>query len=504
MLQWLKKSAIRDRVRLVRLAPHKDPSALHIDHPFAFEERWQAALDAATPWVDEAEAERSREAQALYDQAKALLEAPDLLQQVGEGMRERGFAGDIAPAMLTYITLTSRCLDRPQNLALVASSAAGKNRAVDEALAFVPPEAVYVMKAGSPRALIYNTEEFQHRVVVVSEADSIPEDGPAATAIRTLAADNCMEYEVVEKTPKTGRFEARTIRKPGPTGLVTTSTKSLGEQLGTRVLEVPVSDDESQTRAVMRAHARDVGPTKASSPDLTPFLALQRWLGLQPAPRVVVPFAEILSDLLPAKAVRMRRDFRQLLTCIQAITLLYQCQRDKTHDGAIISMLEDYRQARELLAPIFESIAAEGLTPAIRQTVQKVKPEEEVSAAVLAQRLELSKATVSYRVRRAITGGWLVNNEPRPGHPAKLALGAPLPDASTVLPSPEMIQAVFEGLNRPAPIEQGFEQRATPYYPKQNGEVFESSNGNRGDKDTHSPTPLGTTASDWEFEEFRL
>jgi hypothetical protein len=514
MLHWLKQSAIRDRVRLVRLAPYKDPSAMHIDHPLAFEERWQAALDAATPWVDEANAERSRQAQTFYAQAKKLLEAPNLLQQVAEAMRQRGFAGDVAPAKLTYVALTSRLLERPQNLAVVAPSAAGKNRAVDEALAFVPPEAVYVMKAGSPRALIYNAEDFSHRVVVVSEADSIPEDGPAATAIRTLAADNCMEYEVVEKNPKTGRFEARTIRKPGPTGLVTTSTKSLGEQLGTRLLEVPVSDDEAQTRAVMQAHARAVNPTTVSPPDLAPFLALQRWLALQGAPRPLVPFAHVLSDLMPAKAVRMRRDFRQLLTCIQTVALLHQCQRERSLDGATIATLEDYRQARELLAPIFESLAAEGLTPAIRQTVAQVKPGEEVSAAVLAQRLRLSKATVSYRVRRAIAGGWLVNHEPRQGHPAKLALGIPLPDASTVLPDPEVVQEAFERSNRTAPVDEALARGAKHDEPHENAEMFEDSKGNRGESDPPSPspapprTPTALTPehhpSDGEFEEVLL
>jgi hypothetical protein len=419
-------------------------------------------------------------------------------------MTARGYAGDVTPAKLVYVALTSRKLDRPQNVALVAASAAGKNRAVDEALAFVPPEAVFVLKAGSPRALIYTDEDFRHRVIVVAEADSIPEDGPAATAIRTVAEDNYLAYDVVEKNPQTGRFEARHIVKLGPSGLITTSTNSLGEQLGTRVLEVPVSDDEKQTRAVMKAHAREVGPTKTSPPDLAPFLAVQRGLALQGAQRVIIPFADALSDLIPAKAVRMRRDFRQLLTCVQTIALLYQCQREKTQDGAIIATLEDYRQARELLAPIFESIAAEGLTQAIRQTVENIKPGEEVSAAVLAQRLGLSKATVSYRVRRAITGGWLINNEPRQGHHAKLAMGTPLPDASTVLPAHEVVQAVFERLNRPAATEEGFEQHATHYYLKQNGEVVESSNGNRGDKDTPSPTPPDNTASDGEFEEFQI
>jgi hypothetical protein len=111
---------------------------------------------------------------------------------------------------------------------------------------------------------------------------------------------------------------------------------------------------------------------------------------------VIVPFARVLSELVPAKAVRMRRDFRQLLTCIQALALLYQCQRPRTHDGAIIASVEDYRQARALLAPIFEVVASEGLTPAIRQTVAAVNPGEEVSSAALAQRLGLAKSTIAY------------------------------------------------------------------------------------------------------------
>jgi MarR family len=385
---------------------------------------------------------------------------------------------------------------------VVAPSAAGKNRAVDEALALIPPEAVYILKAGSPRALIYTGEDFQHRVVVVSEADSIPEDGPAASAIRTLAADNVMEYEVVEKNPKTGRFEVRIIRKPGPTGLITTSTKSLGEQLGTRLLEVPVSDDEHQTRAVMKAHARDVAASKASPPDVTPFLALQRWLGLQGGQRIIVPFADALSNLVPAKAVRMRRDFRQLLTSIQAFALLYQRQRETTADGGIVATLEDYRLARELLAPIFEGIAAEGLTPAIRQTVEKVKPGEEVSLADLAQRLGLAKATVSYRVKRAIAGGWLVNNEPRQGHPAKLELGAPLPDSTMVLPDAQVVQEVFERSNRTLEPSKPLEQDLSASTANKKAEVFKRSS-EPGEEKIAPPCPVCKSDNTWLSESGR-
>jgi hypothetical protein len=433
-------------------------------------------------------------------------------------IQQRGYAGDVTPPKTIYVALTSRFLERPQNVAVVAPSAAGKNRAVDEAVALIPPEAVYTMKAGSPRALIYCDEDFQHRVVVMAEADSIPEDGAAAAAIRSLAADNYMGYDVVEKNPKSGRFETRRIEKPGPTSLITTSTKSLGEQLGTRLLEVPVRDDEAQTRAVMTAHARTVGPGKASPPELAPFLALQRWLSLLGTQRVVIPFAEILADLLPAKAVRMRRDFRQLLTCIQAIALLYQCQRQRREDGAIIATLDDYRQARDLLAPIFDSIAAERITPAIRATVHAVQLDEELTETIVAQRLKLAKSTVNYRVKRALAGGWLVNREVRQGCPARLARGAPLPDVKSMLPTSEAVVAQMgedrsEGSSRTEVTGERFDQDVSVGETHKNGEVFEGSNADRGEADTlpsstpemlHGSPGTAYAARDGEFEELLL
>jgi hypothetical protein len=206
----------------------------------------------------------------------------------------------------------------------------------------MPADASYLEKAESARALIYNDEDFQHRIVVVAEADSIPEDGPAASANRSIAADHTMAYDVVERNAKTGRFETRRIVKAGPTGLITTSTKPLGTQMGTRVLEIPIPDDPQQTRHVLKAHARSVSSLTYQDIDTTPYLALQRYLAAQGEQLLMLPFADALADLVPVHAVRMRRDFRQLLTCIQAIALLYQCQRQKSPEGAILATLEDY------------------------------------------------------------------------------------------------------------------------------------------------------------------
>jgi hypothetical protein len=48
LLEKLRRSALRDRLRFVSLRPFKDPSALYLDDPAAFPARMRAAIEAAT------------------------------------------------------------------------------------------------------------------------------------------------------------------------------------------------------------------------------------------------------------------------------------------------------------------------------------------------------------------------------------------------------------------------------------------------------------------------
>ena len=114
----------------------------------------------------------------------------------------------------------------------------------------------------------------------------------------------------------------------------------------------------------------------------------------------------------------------------------------------ILATIEDYDAGRTLLAPVFDAIAAEKLTPTIRKTVESVTVDEEISEGELAKRLGVSKSTVSYRVGRAVEGGWLVNRETRKGHAARLARAADLPDQASVLPTSDELRQVFECSNQ--------------------------------------------------------
>ena len=389
------------------------------------------------PAATRARPARRTSAVTMDASVRALLDDPQILSRVGRTMMENGWAGDWRIPQLAYVALTSRVLDRPMNLAFVAAPATGKNATIDAALALIPTEAVYVFTAASPTALIYSAEDLRHRVVVFKEADSIPDHGAAASAIRSLAEGHGLQYAVTMINRRTGQFETRTVTKEGPTGLLTTSTRSLRPQLNARLLPVPVPSDISHTRTVLLTKAQRAAGNTAS-PDLEPFLALQRWLARGGEHRVIVPFAAKLAELVGDRTVsdvRIRRDFDQLLSCVKALAVLHQRQRGQASGGEIVATMTDYDLARLLLAPSFEAAAAEGPTAAIRETVLAIgERETDVSETELARRLELTKQAISWRTTRAVNAGWLVNDEQRSGKPYRLRRGTPLPWPASPLP----------------------------------------------------------------------
>ena len=427
---------LTDKLFVVNLSPHKDPSELYISDREKFKYNLQAALDAATPMKDISQAEANRRANEAMAEAKDLLFDPELMTKLRSAIRSAGYAGDTILVELGFVSLTSRLLQRPLNLAYVGPSASGKNASIDIAIEFVPPHTYHLEKAGSALALIYSGEEFKHRVVIVAEADSIPDEGPAASAVRALAEDNCMMYDVVERDPNTGKFQTRRICKEGPTGLITTSIKSLKHQLGTRLIEATTIDTPDQTKHIMDAHARAVNENRDISKEQKQFQALQIWLETAGTRSISIPYANVLAGSVPACAVRMRRDFRQLLTVIQTVAMIHQCQREKDDQGRIIATIEDYEISHNLCSGIFNSVINEGISEAIRDVVNDVADNGSDSYGKIAGNLNLSRETIRYRVGRATSKGWLKRDKDK-----KIILGDPLPDKQYALPPPEEIKA---------------------------------------------------------------
>jgi hypothetical protein len=367
---------------------------------------------------------------------------PRILNKFGRDVRLAGLVGEEALAKLILLALVSRHFDRPVNVVVKGPSAAGKSYAVQQVLRFVPKTAYLDLTSMSELGLVYMEEEVSHRVVVLYEAFALSEDSAAAYIVRSLLSEGRIKHQTTIKQ------KGVRIEKEGPTGLITTTTKvTLFDENETRLLSVTVDDTKEQTRRVMGELARRAQGTSDTPPNVEPWHRLLTWLE-SGEHRVVVPFAEAVSDLTPPMAIRLRRDFNQILVLVQAHALLHRALRDTDGGGRIVATLDDYDEVRNMVAPVVADAAEATVTGAIRKTVEAVAALTAeypggVSLAAVAKRLDIDKAAASRRVARARDRGFLQNEEDRPGRSSRLKLGDPLPEDKGILPSRADIEAKF-------------------------------------------------------------
>ena len=448
--KWLACSKIRSRARLISLAL-KDPSSLHIAAPAEFRSRWQVACLGALPWAAaQADAEVERRENA-WAQCSQLAQLPSILDEFDRDLSRVGVVGERLGARLIYLALVSRLLKRPVSIAVKGPSSGGKSFLVESTLRFFPQAAYYPLTAMSERALAYSTEPLQHRFLVIYEAAGIASE-MGTYLIRSLLSEGHLRYETIEKT-KDG-LVPRLIEREGPTGLiVTTTSQRLHPENETRILSLTVTDTREQTAAVFMALAREA----PNAMDLTRWHALQVWLE-RGAGDVAIPYADKLARLVPPLAVRMRRDFKTVLTLIKAHALLQQATRACDEQGRIIATVEDYTAVRELVATLVAVGADATVRPEVRELVETVarllsEGRSEITQAELRPALRLDKSAISRRVASAVDAGVLRNLEDRKGRPARLVLGDPLPTAIEILPSPERLHGceVALGVAHPSP-----------------------------------------------------
>jgi len=435
--RWLARSRLAERASLVDLAPYKNANELHRVDPEAFPKRFAEALARAVPFRKLQIQERAAATEAAWSRCRSLAERPSILTDFARAYEDAGAFGEARVAMTLYLALTSRFLPRPVSVALKGPSSGGKSFTVETVLRFFPAEAAYCVSAISERALPYMEADLQNRFLVVFEAAGIQGDF-ATYLIRSLLSEGRLVYEVVEKTAQ--GLRPKRIEKTGPTGLlVTTTAVRLHPENETRLLSLQVSDTREQTRAVLRAIAQD----SKRAVDLSDWIALQEWLALAEH-RVVIPYAEALAEEIPPIAVRLRRDFGQLLALIRAHALLHQASRDRDGDGRIIATVEDYATLRELVVDAIEEGVDATVSKSVRETVEAVQllttpDHQEVGLSEVARALHIDKSAASRRIASAVRLGYLQNREDRKGRPARLSLGDPLPDATPVLPTVEVL-----------------------------------------------------------------
>ena len=222
----------------------------------------------------------------------------------------------------------------PVHLLLVGQASAG-NYLLGIVIRLLPDEAYHVIDAGSPRVLIYDEADLQHKVLVFGEADFLPvgEDNPDALAVRNLLQEHCLKYKVTVKNPETHEYGVKEVEKPGPTVMISTSTRRLGYQLDTRVFSLDVVDTPDKIGAALLAQA-DLELKGATAPDEA-LIAFQGYLQALAPWEVTVPFIRVLATEIGRKATatRIMRDFARLISLVKSVAIIRHRHRLRNNAG---------------------------------------------------------------------------------------------------------------------------------------------------------------------------
>ena len=436
---------IRERLYRVEFDGAKDVSELHKQDPEGFHKKLSDAREGARAWLDIAETEEQERIREAWETCRELAEAPDILAALVADLERSRLVGEKRNAQLLYLALTSRLLDKIVSVVVKGPSSAGKNYLVKKVMVFFPDSAYWFFSGMSERTLFYTEEPLSHRHIVIAEAVGVGGDFQDYV-IRTLLSEGFLEYEFVEKTPE--GFRSRRLRKEGPTGFVTTTTRDrLFWENETRYLSLTVEDSPRQTRRVFHAIAEE----RVEEPDLGRWRALQEWLEGSER-RVAVPYARALAEKMADVAVRLRRDFSVVLSLVKAHAVLHQATRERDVEGRIVASIEDYAAVRALIADIVSEGVEATVPPILRETVEAVEAllrEDEdvewVTNRAVAEELEIDKAAASRRVRAAVNRGYLKNLEDKRGKPSRLVVGEPMPEDREILPTVEELEGALGG-----------------------------------------------------------
>jgi hypothetical protein len=262
-----------------------------------------------------------REAAAL-----ALLRSPNLLDQIAADVAASGVVGEACNALVAYLAVISRKLEKPLAVLIQSTSAAGKSALMDAVLALAPPEETVAYSAMTGQSLFYlGRGDLKHKALAIAEEEGARH---ASYALKLLQSQGTLTIASTGKDPASGKLVTQTYTVEGPVALMMTTTAiDLDEELKNRCLVLTIDESREQTRAIHdRQRFEETLEGLSAGEDRAAIIALHQDAQrlLRPL-KVVNPYAEQLTFL--DDKTRTRRDHRKYLGLIRAIALLHQHQR---------------------------------------------------------------------------------------------------------------------------------------------------------------------------------
>ncbi|MCR6497141.1 hypothetical protein LJB71_13505 [Thermomonas sp. S9] len=276
----------------------------------------------------------------------ALLRAPNLVERIVADVAAIGVIGEDTNALVGYLAMVSRLLDRPLAILIQSTSAAGKSTLMEALLSLLPESQRVHYSAMTGQSLFYLGEkDLKHKVLAIAEEEGVRQ---AAYALKLLQSQGELTIASTGKDPATGKLVTAEYRVEGPVMLcLTTTAIDIDEELLNRCLVLTINETAEQTAAIQQRQrqARTLAGLQARVRGDHVLAAHRAAQTLLRPLAVVNPFAEELT--FASDRVRLRRDHVKYLALIDAIALLHQHQRKVRTldvDGAAVEYIEVTRE----------------------------------------------------------------------------------------------------------------------------------------------------------------
>jgi energy-coupling factor transporter ATP-binding protein EcfA2 len=256
----------------------------------------------------------------------ALLSDPELALRIVRDVEAIGVVGEGDNALVAYLAMVSRLLERPLAVLIQSTSAAGKSTLMDALLGLMPVSQRVHYSAMTGQSLFYLGEgDLKHKILAIAEEEGVRQ---AAYALKLLQSQGELTIASTGKDPATGRLVTAEYRVEGPVMLcLTTTAIDIDEELLNRCLVLTIDETAAQTAAIQQRQrqARTLAGLQAKVRGDAVVAAHRAAQTLLRPLAVVNPYAEGLS--FASDRVRLRRDHVKYLALIDAIALLHQQQR---------------------------------------------------------------------------------------------------------------------------------------------------------------------------------
>ena len=272
---------------------------------------------------------------------------PNLLEWVTEVLSNRIVGEDLNKLTLFLIALSYKT-DDPQGVIFTGPPAIGKSHLTKNVLRLFS-NVINLTRITS--AVLDRLEvDFSNYILYISELGGHEQATPT---LRVMLSEG--ELRLATTTMENGKILPKVIETTGKPVYVTTTTQEIVErQLASRTWMLNLDVTKEQTKQILRYQAR-----KASSVNKDEYsqdeMALRCLLYKLEDHKVLIPYAEKLSELFPFGETQARRDFVRLLALIKCVALIFQKQRalvESDSEKVLLANLTDMAYALKLVKPI--------------------------------------------------------------------------------------------------------------------------------------------------------